>query len=99
MTFRNHEKILRVRMFGKVAGDAFSGWLVAEAEELGLCGWSRPCADGSLDALFAGDEGSVEALLAALGEGSSPAGAPQVVERLRRGDEPIWSGFHSLPPM
>ncbi|MDH5750167.1 MAG: acylphosphatase [Rhodospirillales bacterium] len=97
MNFQNHEKVMRIRLFGDYSSEGFSAWLVGEAESLDLCGWARPRADGSLDALFAGGQGSVEAMVELLKDSAAPIRSPRVVERLRRGDEPIWAGFHYLP--
>ena len=86
---------VRLRIRGRVQGVWYRGWAVAQAQELGLSGWVRNRQDGSVEALVAGPETSVRAM----------------VERCRRGppgarvdtldEEPVEdvtsSGFRQLP--
>lgn len=64
-----------VRFFvsGRVQGVGFRAFLVREANALGLAGWTRNRADGSVEALAAGPEAAVRAFLAAAGRGPSAA--------------------------
>ena len=62
-------KTLRIRVTGRVQGVWFRGWTRGEAERLGLDGWVRNAADGSVEAVTAGPGAAVDAMLAALHRG------------------------------
>ena len=53
----------RVRVSGRVQGVFFRAWTRDEARSLGVCGWVRNCADGSVEAHLEGDERSVTELI------------------------------------
>jgi acylphosphatase len=53
----------QIRVSGRVQGVGFRYALRDEAERLGVCGWVRNCADGSVEALLQGDAHAVETLL------------------------------------
>lgn len=77
---------LGVRIRGRVQGVWFRAWTVQTARGLGLAGWVRNRADGSVEALFSGPGADVQAMLAACRSGpplarvdsveSHPAEAP-----------------------
>lgn len=46
----------RVRVHGDVQGVFFRDSVRQEAERRGIAGWVRNCEDGTVEALFAGDE-------------------------------------------
>ena len=54
----------QIRVSGRVQGVGFRYALRDEARRLGLSGWVRNCADGSVEALLQGDDKSVAALVA-----------------------------------
>ena len=54
----------QIRVSGRVQGVGFRYALRDEARRLGLVGWVRNRADGSVEAFVQGDEASVAALLA-----------------------------------
>lgn len=58
---------------GRVQGVGFRLWVQAEAVSRGLGGWVRNRHDGSVEAVFRGDDDAVGAMLVACWEG--PAGA------------------------
>ncbi|WP_172292566.1 acylphosphatase [Pseudoruegeria sp. HB172150] len=60
---------LRVRVTGRVQGVWFRGWTQAEASALGLSGWVRNEADGSVSALITGPEDKVAQMVRALHRG------------------------------
>lgn len=72
-----------VLISGRVQGVGFRYWTRREAERLGVSGWVRNRADGSVEAEIEGDPAGVEAMLDALGGGPSGASveALDVTER------------------
>ncbi len=56
---------VRVHVFisGKVQGVFFRSSTKDKAEELGICGWVRNLADGRVEAVFEGEEGSVKRMV------------------------------------
>ena len=67
-----------VRVTGRVQGVFFRAWTREQAGALGVSGWVRNCPDGSVEALVAGEEASVAAMIERMRRG--PPGAK--VERL-----------------
>ena len=55
---------MRVRVRGRVQGVFFRAETRARAELLGLAGWVRNAADGSVEAVFEGSTADVAALVA-----------------------------------
>jgi acylphosphatase len=53
----------QIRVSGRVQGVGFRYALRAEAERLGVSGWVRNCADGSVEALLQGEAHAVERLV------------------------------------
>ena len=80
---------LRVRVTGRVQGVFFRAWTREQAGRLGLAGWVRNCADGSVEAHVEGEEHAVEQMLVLLHDG--PAGA-QVDELTSTEAEVIGAG-------
>ena len=66
-------KAVLARIVGRVQGVGFRFWTRTEAEKLGLAGWVRNEADGSVTALIAGPDAAVSAMISRLREG--PPGA------------------------
>jgi acylphosphatase len=63
----------RVRVRGRVQGVFFRAEARARAQSLGLAGWVRNAADGSVEAAFEGEQERVESMLDWCRRG--PAGA------------------------
>ena len=59
----------KVVVRGQVQGVGFRAWTLKQAQLLGLVGWVRNLADGSVEALLQGDESQVEKMLTALRQG------------------------------
>jgi len=68
-----------VRVTGRVQGVFFRAWAREEARRLGVHGWVRNCADGSVEAHVQGDEGGVAELIGKLHFGPSGAQVRDVV--------------------
>jgi len=74
----------RVVVCGRVQGVWFRGATEAEARALGLAGWVRNRADGSVEAVFEGARDAVDRALAFCRRGPPAAR----VERIEIADEP-----------
>lgn len=60
----------RLVVTGKVQGVFYRAWFAAQARALGLDGWVRNRADGSVEAVVEGAPDRVEAIIARAREGS-----------------------------
>ncbi|WP_342782492.1 acylphosphatase [Sphingomonas xanthus] len=52
-----------VRISGRVQGVFFRAWVREQAEGLGLAGWVRNCADGTVEAELEGEEDVVSQMI------------------------------------
>jgi acylphosphatase len=66
-------RAVRLRITGRVQRVGYRAWMLRQAGALGLRGWVRNRADGSVEALAIGDEDSVAALIEACREGPRAA--------------------------
>jgi acylphosphatase len=62
-------RVVRIFVEGRVQGVGFRAFLVRQANALGLAGWARNRADGSVEALVAGPEAAIAALVDAARRG------------------------------
>lgn len=62
-----------IRVTGRVQGVFFRAWTQEQAQRLGLSGWVRNKADGSVAVLVAGPEARVQELIAGLHRGPPDA--------------------------
>jgi acylphosphatase len=84
-----------VRIEGRVQGVWFRAWTQERAVALGLSGWVRNRRDGTVEALFAGPEAAVVAMLAACRHGPPAARVARVAEA--PAEPPAEAGFRTLP--
>ena len=70
----------RLRIEGRVQGVGYRAWMMREARRLGLSGWVRNRPDGSVEAVVAGPEPAVQALLTACRRGPMPARVDRIQE-------------------
>lgn len=84
-----------VTITGRVQGVWYRGWTVEQARLRGLDGWVRNRADGSVEALFAGETASVDAMLDALWQG--PPSAIVINVKVTEADDPGLTGFDQRP--
>ena len=82
----------RLVIAGRVQGVGFRDWLVEQAEALGLDGWVRNRADGSVEALIAGDIDAVEELARLCRRGPRLAAVASITEELA--EPPDRPGFY-----
>ncbi|HEY6149862.1 MAG TPA: acylphosphatase [Gaiellaceae bacterium] len=84
-------KRVRVRIRGRVQGVFFRAEARARAESLGVAGWVRNAEDGSVEAVFQGDEERVSSMVEWCRRG--PGGA-EVDDVEVQSEEPIGeTGF------
>jgi acylphosphatase len=63
----------RLTITGKVQGVGFRDWAIATGRRLGLAGWVRNRADGSVEALVVGDDTAVGTMIEACRHGPAMA--------------------------
>jgi acylphosphatase len=85
----------RIVISGRVQGVGYRDWMCARAEALGLSGWVRNRADGTVEALVHGDAGSIAILLRECREGPLLAAVRDIIEELT--DPPGTTGFVRRP--
>ncbi len=81
----------RLVIAGQVQGVGYRDWMTREALSLGLEGWVRNGADGTVEALVYGDTASVEELLRACRRGPRLADVTLIEEYWA--DPPQQPGF------
>jgi acylphosphatase len=81
----------RVVIRGRVQGVGYRDWMVWQAEKLGVQGWVRNRPDGAVEALVAGEEAAVQALLSACRRGPTLARVDEITEEFA--DPPSEPGF------
>ena len=69
----------KVRLTGRVQGVFFRAWTQDRARELGVNGWVRNCADGSVEAQLTGEEDAVARMIERLRSGPSNARVEDVL--------------------
>ena len=88
-------RAVHVVITGRVQGVGFRAFVEREAEALRLDGWVRNRRDGTVEAVFAGDESEIQHILMELNAG--PPAAAVTDERTGPYEGPIPTGFSSLP--
>lgn len=83
-----------VYVTGRVQGVSFRAWTREQAEARGLSGWVRNRPDGSVEAVLAGADEIVEALIEALHQGPISAEVAEV--RVSETKAPTKPGFHII---
>jgi len=71
---------VRVSIYGRVQGVGYRAWTSSKAEQLGLKGWVRNRMDGSVEAIFSGEEAILERMLEACERGPSVARVERIIK-------------------
>ena len=71
-------QIIRVRICGAVQRVGFRYWLARQAQAVGLEGWVRNRADGTVEALLAGEKDAVLSMLRACETGPPRARVAEI---------------------
>ena len=87
---------VRLVIRGRVQGVGYRWWARGEARRLGLDGWVRNRADGSVELVAAGSAGAVAALEGLCRRGPASARVT-AVERTGAAEADIPPGFDALP--
>ena len=80
---------------GRVQGVGYRDWLLREATRLGLSGWVRNRGDGRVEAVVAGPEPLVQALLSSCRRGPALARVERIEENFA--EVPEEPGFRRRP--
>jgi acylphosphatase len=88
------QRTVTVRIEGRVQGVYYRAWTEQTARSLGLDGWVRNRADGSVEAVFSGPTDKVDAMLRACADGPPDAKVTRVTIADEGGSAP--SGFKVL---
>jgi acylphosphatase len=86
----------RLRIIGRVQGVGYRDWAMRTARNLGLNGWVRNRTDDSVEALIAGEEAAVAAMIEACHRGPSHARVERVDVQPADASE-VPAGFTQLP--
>ena len=84
---------LHVRITGVVQGVGFRWFVREKARRLGLSGWVRNLADGSVEVIAEGDDGQVALLEAELRRGPEGSSVDALTPLAGTPDQPLVSPF------
>lgn len=73
-----NSRSVQVRISGNVQGCAYRDWTEKNAHLLGIAGWVRNRKDGSVEAMFAGPDTSVDEMISRCKDGPKAAQVKQV---------------------
>ncbi len=88
---------LRLRIEGRVQAVGYRDYVIAEAVRLGVDGWIRNRADGTVEALVSGPNAAVETLVGLCMKGS-PGATVRDVE-MHKAEAPPEKGFSRRPTL
>ncbi len=84
-----------LRITGRVQGVFYRDWFVEQARGIGVTGWVRNRADGSVEAVVSGSSEMIEAIVAKAHQGSPAARVEGVV--VNEVPEGIFDRFEKRP--
>jgi acylphosphatase len=85
----------RLVIAGRVQGVGYRAWMVEQATVLGVDGWVRNRADGTVEALISGTADAVEELARACRRGPRFAQVDTLIEEIA--EPPDAPGFRLMP--
>jgi acylphosphatase len=85
----------RLIIAGRVQGIGYRDWMVTQAHALGIDGWVRNRADGTVEALVSGTTDAVEEMARACRRGPRLAQVTSITEE--KAEPPEEPGFFSRP--
>jgi acylphosphatase len=85
-----------LRIIGKVQGVWYRAWFADQAEALGLKGWVRNRADGSVEAVVQGPSEMIDAIIVRAHEGSPASRVADVIVSYDAPAETL-QGFEKRP--
>jgi acylphosphatase len=88
---------LRFRIEGFVQAVGYRNFLIEEARKLGLDGWVRNRADGTVEALASGTTKAIEAFFVVCAKG--PQGSRVNNVEMHAAEPPEEKGFHRRPSL
>ena len=91
------ERSVQLRITGRVQGVGYRAWALQIASRLGLRGWVRNRADGSVEALVIGGEAAVDRMVEACREG--PFGARVADITVSDAEDDGSAGFTPKPTL
>jgi acylphosphatase len=91
-------KTVKARIHGRVTGVSYRYWTVDQARSLGLDGWVRNRADGTVELVASGPADRVDALIAACRQGPRLAAVTRIDVAAAEPDE-AGTGFRQLPTL
>ncbi len=86
----------RLVVTGRVQGVGYRAWFVRQATALGLHGWVRNCAEGSVEAVVQGAAETIDAIVARARTGPPAARVAEVAVHDDASDEALC-GFAQRP--
>jgi acylphosphatase len=86
-----------LRIAGRVQGVGYRDWLQREARRHGISGWVRNRADGTVEALLAGEEDALSVVLSACRRGPPMARVERIEEHFA--EMPEHPGFTKWPTL
>lgn len=75
------QKIVHLKIIGRVQGVGYRYWMVSQAQKQGLIGWVRNRSDGTVEAVAKGTNEAVDYLIAECLKGPKPASVAQVIAK------------------
>ncbi len=88
-------RTVRIIVTGRVQGVGYRAWVEREAGIRRLSGWDRNRRDGSVEALFSGEAGAVDAMIAACRSGPRMAAVENLTVADASTDRDL-RGFRSI---
>ncbi len=88
-------RAVHVVIEGRVQGVGYRAWVEREAKARGLAGWVRNRSDGSVEAVFSGEDDAVRAMVESCGRGPMLA-VVRAVNAASHADTD-WTAFEIWP--